>query len=257
VALGTFSVFYYGHEVTVENNMIPFDEGAGELTAELDVGFYSLTEYAAEVASAMNDVGDNTYSVSVNRVTRILTVSADANFDLLFLSGAAASVSARELMGFEAADFTGDDSYTATIQSGEEYRPQFLLQDYVSKDDNLTLVDAVVNKAANGRVQVIRFGDERFFKMNIKYITDHAMDGVVIKNNPTGVDDARAFMDSIVKKATFEFMPNKSSTSTFYKVLLESTPLDKNGTAYELKELVNQDLPGIYETGLLKLRLME
>jgi hypothetical protein len=257
VALDSFSIFYYGHEVTAENNRISFDEGGGELIATLTLGFYSLTDYAIEVQAALNDAGALTYTCAASRTSRLITISADGNFDLLFDTGSTSTVSANEMLGFDADDFTGDDTYTGTLPSGSQYRPQFILQDYLSADDNNRLVDAVVNKAANGRVQVIRFGSERFIEMNIKFITDLDMDGKVILNNPDGVDAARDFMNYVIKKSPIEFMEDISTRSTFYKVLLESTPEEKNGTAYKLKEMVSKNLPGLFETGKIQFRVLE
>jgi hypothetical protein len=257
MALDNFSIFYYGHEITVSNNIINFDEGGGELAATLEVGFYSLTDFAIEVQRALNDAGALTYTVSVNRTTRLITISAGSNFSLLFDTGTQAAVAPFTLLGFDEDDFTGASTYTGTLPSGSQYVPQFRLQNYSSSDDNISLIDAVVNKSANGRVQVVRFGTERFFEMAMKYLTNTAMDGQVILNNPNGLADARDFFEYAVNKAPMEFMPSISARSTFYKVLLESTPESRDGVAYKLKEMVNQNIPGLYETGNLKFRLLE
>jgi hypothetical protein len=39
--------------------------------------------------------------------------------------------------------------------------------------------------------------------------------------------------------------------------LLESSPDYSDGTGYKLKELFDKNLPDIYETGILKLRIVE
>lgn len=257
MALDSFSVFYYGHEITVINNFINFDEGSGELSAELAVGFYSLTEFTDEVESALNDVGTLTYTVSANRNTRLITISATGSFDLLFSTGSQAATSTYELLGFTASDFTSASSYVGSASSGLIYKPQFKLQSYVDADDNLNFVDSSVNQSANGRVQVIRYGTERFYEMNFKYLTNLLMDGKVILNNPTGIEDIRSFMDYIVNKSPIEFMPDVGDRSTFYTVLLESTSDSKNGTGYKLREMVNENVPNIYETGVMKFRLLE
>lgn len=257
MALDNFSIFYYGHEVTVSNNKIDFNEGASDLIATINVGFYSLTEYLAAVESALNDAGTLIYTVSVNRTSRLVTIEATGTFSLLFSTGASATVSARDLLGFGSVDVSAAATYTASLKCGDEYRPQFILQDYVDANDNLNLFDSVVNKSANGRVQVISFGNERKFEMSFKFITDLAMDNSVILNNPSGVQDARDFFEYIVRKVPIEFMPNVNDRATYYKVILESTAESKIGTAYKLKELVGKNIPGVYESGKLEFRLID
>jgi hypothetical protein len=39
--------------------------------------------------------------------------------------------------------------------------------------------------------------------------------------------------------------------------MLESTPEDAKGLKYKLKELYGQGLPGYFETGVLKFRVLE
>lgn len=254
MALGTNSIFYYGHEVTLDNYSINFNEGAGELQATLVTGFYSLQEFVTEVQRALNDAGTLTYTVTVDRDTRIITIEATANFSLLFSSGTQASISVHELLGFAQSDFSGTDTYTGTLVSGLEYRTQFWPQDYVIADNNVKLIDAVVNKSADGRVQIIRFGSESIFEMNLKFITNLPMDGHVILNNSSGVEDARAFLTYIINKVNIEFMPDVDDRATYYTVLLESTTEDKKGTGFKLKEMTGSNVPNVYETGLLKFR---
>jgi hypothetical protein len=256
LALSTFSKFYYGHVVVDSNRFINFNEGSGELAAELTRGYYSPSEYAAEVKRAMDSVGDLAYTVSFLRNTGQLQITSTANFSLLFATGSQVGESAGPLMGFSAIDLSGQSSYTSQNRSGSVYYPQFILQNYVDKDDSEALIDATVNKSANGQVEVIRFGVENFVEFNIRYITNKPTDGVVIKNNPNGISDARSFMKYLITKGRFEFMPNESDSNTFLTLQLERTPEDQNGTKYKLKEQVTRGLPDIYETGILVCRVI-
>jgi hypothetical protein len=257
MSLTTFSVFYFGHTVTAENNKIDFKEAVPELTATLNVGTYSLTDFVSEIKRALDAAGANTYTVSVNRTTRFITISTTATFELLVSSGSHAGTSAFTLMGFTGADRTGAMTYTGDSASGSAYYPQFVLQDHISTDDWQSSIMATVNKSANGEIEVVRFGTERFLQANIKYITDKQMDGNIIKNNQSGVDDAREFMQYITTKAEIEYMSDEDTPSTFQTVRLESTPDDRDGLTYKLKELYDKGLPGIFDTGPLKFRLVE
>lgn len=257
MALSTFSKFYYGHVVGDSNRFINFDEGAGELTAELTTGYYSATEYAAEVKRALDAEGLLTYNVVFLRSTGQLQISSTSNFSLLFATGSQVGESAGPLMGFSVLDLSGSSSYTSQNRSGKVYFPQFILQSYVDKDDSEGLIDSTVNKSASGQVEVIRFGVENFVEFNIRYITSTPMDGVVIKNNSQGLESARDFMKYLITKGRFEFMADESDPNTYYTLQLEKSPEDQNGTKYKLKEQVTRGLPNIYETGILICRVIQ
>lgn len=252
----TWSKFIYGHTVTENNRYICIDEGSGELTAAILVGDYSLSEYAQAVEDALNEVGALSYLVSVDRDGNRLTISASANFDILIQSGTQ-TASAYTMMGFTGAlDLTGDDEYTGDGPSGSEYFPQFLLQSYVPPENWVESTDSTVNESADGRVEVIRFGTEQKMEMDIKFITDLVMDGAVIRNNPNGLSAALAFLNYIAQKKRFEFVPDVDDPDEFHKVILEMSPNNKNGTGFKLKELFKENLPDIYETGVITLRVV-
>jgi len=257
MSLTTFSVFYYDFEIDSDAYQISFDEGAGELTADVDFGSYTPTELAVAIKTAMDATGLLTYTVTFNRADRNFTISSTAAFDLLVSSGASA-VKAFSRFGFTGADLTGLSTYTGG-ESGDAYFPQFILQDHVSSDNWQSLIKPSVNLTASGQVEVIRFGVEKFIQMNIKYITDlaNAPDGKAIRKNPTGVADLQRFLQFVTLKKRVEFMPNELARSTFQTVLLETTDKEKDGTGYLLKELYDKGLPNIFETGKLVWRLIE
>ncbi len=89
------------------------------------------------------------------------------------------------------------------------------------------------------------------------FITDIEMDGRLIKNNPTGVDDANTFMDYVTKVAPIEFMADIGDRSTFNTIQIESTPQSKDGIDYTLKEWYDKGLPQIFETGVLTFRVID
>lgn len=258
MSLSTQSLFYYGHEITSDNYLIDFDEGDGELTGELDLGSYTPTEFIAEVKRVLDATGDLTYTVSFDRDTQLITIESDSDFSLLTNTGTHTGTSPWTLLGFStAADYSGDDNYEGSSASGSSYYTQFVPQSYVSPDDLQKSVDATVHESASGDVQVFRFGTISFIEMNLTYITSTTTTGSSIRNNTTGLADAQAFLQYITKKNRIEFMPNSSDTSSFYSVILESTTEDSKGVGYRLKELYGRGLPGFFETGLLKFRVLE
>lgn len=259
MALSTFSTFYYGHNVTSDNQYINFDEGSGDIAATIAVGSYTPTDFATAIQTAMNAAGTYTYTVTFDRDDRTITIaSSSGNFSLLASSGDNVDFGAWTLMGFAATDVSGSSSYTGGSASGSQYSPQFKLQDYISSSDWRQASSATVNKTASGRVEVIKFGDEQFIQANIKYVNNYTQpDNNVIKNSATGVADLRTFMQYIINKRPFEFIPDIDTPSTYEEVLLESSPGFKDGTGYKLRELYDQGLAGYYETGPLVFRVVD
>lgn len=258
MAISTFSKFYYGTEIVLGADKIDFDEGLGEITATLTLGVYSLTGLASALAESLNAAGNNEYQVTFNRDSRTFTISADANFDLLIDTGTNSSSGAYDIFGFTGvADLTGLDTYTGQSQVGREYVTQFPPQDYVAPGDRQEKGDASVNQSAAGQVEVISFGDIQFIEMDLLFITDLAMDGKVIRNNPNGRQDAIDFLSFATKRGPIEFMPDRNDSNTFYQVILESTPEDRSGTKFKLKEETGRSLPNIYRTGKLEFRIVE
>ena len=87
--LSTMSKWYYGHYIDQTNNILPFNDGTDK-TATLKVGDYTLTEFVTEVARALNAASSLTFTTSVDRSTRLITIAGSSNFELSIASGASA-----------------------------------------------------------------------------------------------------------------------------------------------------------------------
>jgi len=254
--LQTKSSFYYGYVISNQNYQIDFDEGATEFTAQLNIGSYTLTDFISEIERAFNSIIGitETYTVSVDRSTRIITINSTGTLNLLVTTGSHFSVSTYPLMGFTGADRTGSSSYFGNNASGSEYRPQFLLQSYVDPTIFKDPVNSSVNRSANGEVlEIITFGRVGFVEFNIRFATDIDQGkGGPIETNVNGVSDLIDFMEAITTAQTIEFMKDRDTPSTFFKILLEKTPQSADGVGFKLKELSN--VPAYFETGILKFR---
>jgi len=256
MAISTFSTFYYGFEITDLNKYFNFDEGGGELTAEIQIGAYTLTEMLVALKTAMDAAGANTYSPSIDRATRLVTIASTGNYSILLNTGTQKGSSPYSLLGFTSGvDTTSALTYTGISQAGSEYTPQFWLQDFVDQNDYREKIDSKVNESANGTIEVFNFGTRKFTQMSFKFITDMAQDGHVIRNNPSGVSDCRAFLQEITTKNPVEFMVNLDDRNTYLKLVLGSTPSSSEGTGYKLIELVKNNLPNYYEINNLKFRV--
>lgn len=253
MSLDTYSAFIYGHDVSAQNNYINFSEDGGpELAGTVKVGSYTLTDFANAVSNAFNENGDLDYVITVNRSTRKITISASANFDLLVTTGTNASISAFNLIGFTQ-NKTGSNSYEADIPSGFIYEPQYKLQSFVDFEDIVQSASSKVNTSASGVVEVISFGQNKFMECNIIYATDIPHQDI-IKNNPNGVADLRAFMNYLIQKKPIEFCSDINNLSVFTPCILERTRESSEGTSFQLYELYARKLAKHFETQLLRFR---
>lgn len=258
MSLITHSRFYYGFEVTPNNNLLNFDEGSGELEATIPIGSYTATEFAAAIQAAMRLAGAFEYLVAFNRTTRLINIStAASNFSLLPQTGTNSTSGPWALMGFTT-DTSGSNDYDSDGVAGSQYVTQFIIQDHVSTRDWKEAREANVNKSASGRVEVIKFGDDSFLQANLRYVTDITQpSGGPITSNATGVADLNQFMNYLISKGPVEYMADKDNQAVFEKLVLESTPQSSDGVGYRLKELYDIDLPEYFETGILKFRAVE
>lgn len=247
----TKSAFYYGHTVDQNNNIILFNEGSGDLEAEISYGTYSLTDYSNAVVVAMNSISTNSYTVLLDRDTRKMTISGTANFTL-DVNNASVGNTAFPLMGFTTQK-TGSNSYAADEGSGSVYLPQFYLQGYSDFTYNKRYLQGTVKESASGIPEIVSFGLSRFMKCDIKFINNYThRDDAVIEENLSGLNDAINFMDYAISKGPMEFMEDRDTRATFVEVILEKTPTNSNGIGYILKELPT--VKGYYDTGMLEFR---
>lgn len=258
MSLLTFPAFNYGHTVTSDNQFINFSEGGPELTATISVGSYTLGGYVDAVSLALNAEGGQEYTVTLDRTTRLITIAAAGNFELLVSTGSQVNQSAYQLIGYTGGDLTGSNSYVADSASGFQFVPQFLLQDFVDFQDDQKKAAASVSEAASGSVQVASYGEVKLMSCNITLATD-IVPQVAITENPTGVSDLRSFMEYAINKRDLEFVPDVTNNPDLDIVncILEKTPEASDGTGFKLKELYSRNLTGYYETGLLQFREIE
>lgn len=251
MSIKTYSAFNYGHTITDDNKFLNFDEGAGEITAQLPTKSFTLGQFVDAIANAMNNVGGQEYTVILNRATNIITISAASNFDLLGLTGSQATQSVFSLAGFSG-DLTGSNSYEGQTASGERFEPQNILQNYTDFEDNVRTTSASVNESASGSVEVVSFGKVKQAEFNIVPQTNILGQGS-IKNDPQGVENLRAFLEYCTNKAPIEFVPDiENPNLNIRNILLESTRESRDGVNYKVKRF--RRLFGYYESGTLVFR---
>ena len=255
--LNSYSAFTYGHTITDDNKYINFSEGAGELTAIVEVGSYTLDGFINAVALAMNNATDATleYTVAVNRSTRLITISSTSTFALLIATGIQVSNSAYSLIGFTGADISGANSYTGNNASGSYFEPQFMLQKFVDFQDNVKTIGASVNQSSSGSVEVVSYGVVRFMECNITLQTNISQGkGSALKQDLAGYDNLRAFLSYCISKAPIEFIPDIEDQNTYTDCLLESTRESRDGVNFKVKELYSRGFAEYYESGIITFR---
>lgn len=255
--INTWSKFIYGTTVDTINNFGDFTEGATTYAAQVPSSSYSLSELIAAISTALNAAGGQVYTVALDRSTMLVTISAPGNFSLLLGTGLNRGQAFWDDIGFtQSSDLTGANTYTGASTAAKTYFPQFLLQSYCGPNDYQVAVDPMVNRTAAGRTEMVRFGVDLMLEFDLQFITNIVMDGIVIKNNPTGVQDAESFLQDITGKSRFEFVPDVNSPEAFNKVICDQMPGYNDGSGYKLKEMFMQGLPGIFTTGIITLRVV-
>lgn len=248
----TYSKWYYGHLITSDNNKIDFDEGGSELTATIRPGSYTLEEFADEIGSQMTSVGAQTYTASVNRASRRITITAAGSFTLRVTTGTHLGTTSYTLAGFTA-NSTGTTA-TGANGSGSEFAPQFPLQSLSDFSQQREYVDSSVNIAASGYVEVVSFGSITRMDCQIKFQTDIAQANYLIKNDPSGFQNLKDFMEYAVRKGRMEFITDQAAPASYVKCILDKTSASQNGTGYELKRMIADKLYDYYESGPLGFR---
>lgn len=249
----TLSIFYYGTRVTRANRALDFSETLGvEIQANLNLGDYTLGDFAAEIQRAMRVVGTQLYTVTVSRATRIITITAPLAFDLLTDTGSRSSEAIWLLAGFNTgSDYTGLTTYAGSSGAGFEYRTQYPVGDYISEGDNPTRESATFSVTPTGVGQMISFADSARVRMDIRLVTNLLLKNAPFFYNANGVNDCKAFMQYLLDKNKVEFMPDVADRNTFSKLFMESTAEDRDGFNYVLK---NMTTPEIKFTGRLTFR---
>lgn len=255
----THSKFLYGYDVGSDSKWIDFDDGTTTYAVSIQTGSKSPDDLILDIEEAMNEVGSTvTFDVSFNRSTRYFTITGTGGtFDLLANSGDNAAEGIYSILGIStAADFTGVSSVTSTTATGTVYQTQFKLQDYVPAEYNETQRFAEVNKSANGRTTVVTFGTDQTFEMSFKWLTDLPQPASGPIRTGT-ISSFRNLMRHMVLKKPVEFYPDESDVTDYYKVILDSSGDSANGTGFKLNPKHGMNLGWYYDTGVMKMRVIE
>jgi hypothetical protein len=116
-------------------------------------------------------------------------------------------------------------------------------------------VDGVKRESTSGQVEAVSFGTKKIMDANFTFITNIVQRSTSpIEHDTDGYESAIDFLEYAITKGDMEWMADRDTPATYTKVILESTPSDRDGLGFELNELYAKGLPGYYETGILKFR---
>lgn len=255
MALTTKAKFYYGPRIDTDLNVLDFSEGGPELNASVASKLYSPTQLASNLQDSINDLGSLTYSVVFDRVTKKITISATAPFDILIASGTHAGSNIYERLGFTGGvDLTGASSYTGDEVCGSEFVPQFYLLDYIPLENWVDSVDSATATTGSGKVEFITYGQQRRTQFSIELVTNQAFIGNEFwEPNPTGLEDLASFLAAATQKGQVEFMRDRVDPSEFEVIILESTESSQSGTGFKIIEQIDYGV-GYFKSGLLRWR---
>lgn len=255
MALKTRSKFYYGLEVLPGQTFGDFNDGSN-FTVEMAPRSYALSRVGDTLASLLNQSSLLTFEVSVNRTTRICTISADSNFSILLATGANAANTFLIQLGFtQGVDLTGSNSYSGAEPVGDEYLPQFFLLNYVPSSSRQEAVEATVNETGSGRAEIVKYGSRKFVSFQIDFVTNIQMPVASwIENDKLGYENLVAFLQWCVDKKEIEMMPDRSDVNTFEVLQIESTAVSSLGIGYEIQE--KAQYPDYYTSGPLRFRVI-
>lgn len=97
------------YQIDSTNKRITFEEGAGNLFADLKEGNYTTSQIETEIKTKLDTSGALTYTVSIDNINNKITISATGAFGLKWTL----NESLAKTLGFSVSDLTGVATYTA------------------------------------------------------------------------------------------------------------------------------------------------
>lgn len=258
-----YSKFVYGFTLDATNNVLPIKLLLTEYTVYIPIGRYTGESLAVAIKAACEaEVPTETFTVTYDKVTRKFYILCSNGFEILFGSGVVTLNNCASVIGFNNTDHTVTLNpplfdYESDFAAGYEYKPQFPLQSYNKLGTIKKLTDPVVNKTADGEIEMVYYGEENYIEFEIKYITDiHYPDGSLIRNNQNALSEVKSFLNYCILKNIVTFYPDENSDEVI-NIRLDKTSEDStNGTAYRIEEEYNANMPNYYKTNKLTWRVM-
>lgn len=262
MSIETQSQFRYGLEIDKESNNLYINDETGSYTVPVPYGAFCASEIIDQINGAFAGVAGLTgYSLTYDPAICKFKIARDSGtFDLLLATGGPTgdgSGSLHSALGFESIDWTSITEVEAENQSGKRFTPQFYLQSFVDCDQNKELRQATKNESSSGDCcEILHCGIDQFFEFEIKAQTNIPQSHRFIRS-AMGYDEVRDFLDWAICGKPVEFLPDCEDLDNIYKIKLDRTRTSRDGTGYELTEMIRTLGCGYYRTGILRWRVQE
>ena len=255
MTIKTKSYFVYGITITSDNRYIDFLEGTTALSAELIPARYTLTTLARELTRALNSAGEFSYSCSIDRTTRKITVHGSGTFTFPVTTAPHLGSSAFPVAGFTQ-NKTGT-ALTSDVGIGLVYYPPRYLQDYLDPQDCISSISESVNESGDGTVEVFSLGEKNQCEFNIDYITNDALKySSFLEPVENMIEKTRDFLSFLIKKGPIDFIPDRSSPDFYYTLILEKNAFSSKGTGFRLYKMSGVSHLGLCETKTMTFRVV-
>lgn len=253
MALTAKSLILYGFEVDQFNSSIDFRSVvAGPiLQASVPFGFYALGGLMDAVIAAMKAVSPlQSFSYSIDRTlsggtqNRVTLSTSTGHLDLLFATGPRTSSTIAPLIGFNIADYTGSVTYTGAASAGITLIPELNGYNYLGPEFN-RMVKGAVNVSSSGIKEAVTFNIQKFIQVQFQHEPQTRV-----------MTEWLDLTDWIIQQREFEFTPEISFPTVFYRVVIEKTSLDGKGLGMKFSEMLPM-FPFDFDTGLITMRVRE
>lgn len=252
MALKQPSLILWGLQITTFNRWIDYQLSSGGTvySAQLNLGYYSLTSLLTEITRAMSAASASvTYTATADRTiagglqNRITLGTSSAYFKILFNSGTHAATSIASLIGFAQIDKSGSTSYTGSSSAGIVLVTTYPAFNYMPPELNRE-VQGSRSISAAGIKEAIVFQIMQFISAEFKY-----------EPYAKVLSDWYPFFDWAMQQRPFDLTEDYTIPNRFFEVTLEKTTKSGDGLGQLWKEML-PSFPGLYTTQDLTFRVV-
>lgn len=225
----------YGYGLEADQRELIVNDGVNDISIIFDIGFFSRDLFLQKINEKLTSLG---LPLSVVHL-------ADNTFQFIGLSSFT-------VVGGSASVILGLSNVTEFFEFGKYYLPPFLLQSYLSEEDNEALRYPSQSISACGLSEVLYFGSEKKVEFDIQY-EGKGECGQLLNGSVAGLDKLRDLMSYMIRKRPVEFYPDKDLSD---KIILELEKTKDGGHSFRLYELYSEGLPDLYKTDILTFRVI-
>ena len=228
----------YGYGFEFNQRELIINDGVNDISILFDIGFFSRDLFIQKI---------NKKFIALS-LPITLSFMGSGEFQLAGISSYTID------LGSSASIALGLSNSSEFFSFGLSYFPPFLLQSYVDEKDNEELRYPSESMSACGQNELLYFGSDKFIEFEIQF-EGKGKCGSALNGTVSGLEQLRDLMEYMIRKKPIMFYKDYLNND-FLLLELESTDKNKNGTGYQLKEMIDMGLQDVFKTGILKFRLI-